>query len=358
MRIYAAFPFDGELTLLEHLLRETWDLIDAYVLIEAGETYRGTPKAFVFAEKRSDFAWAEPRIRHVRLPRLGTVESAPRARAEVQRNAVRLALADAAPDDVVLLLDVDEVPSRGLLERLRRDGLARPHRLQMTRHYGFADRLGPASPCCAAPDAPFATAHRRHQPGPWDALDPRWHGLSAVAAPVAALQREGAFALRYGLAPEDVLVDAGRHYSSVDPSTRLERKLARVFHAEFDGTRERSAAHLERCRAWGMHHRGWWYPERPTGALPDDVARLLDRCPTLAAPPAPAAWRRRTLRSWSWLRLSRALPDRLVNAIDTRFDALTLLLAPPLLLVDGGRALAASIARSFRLRSRPSGHFN
>jgi len=356
MRIYATFPFDGELVLLEHLLRETWGLVDFYVLVEAGETYRGAAKPFVFAENRDTFAWAEERIRHVRLPRLGTADSAPRARAEVQRNAVQLGLTNADQRDIVLLLDVDEVPSRSLFERLRRDGLTQAVRLRMSRHYGYADRLAPASPCCADPEMPFATAHRWRGPDAWDALTSRWQGLSAVAAPVSAMRATGAFALRYGVASDAALDDAGRHYSSVDPSTRLQRKLGRVFHAEFDGERERAEAHLERCRQWGLHHRGWWYAERPAGTPPADVARLVKSCPALAAPAPPPKWRRRMLRSWSWLRLWRALPECLVATIDRHFEAMTLPLAIPLLLLDLGRAVAAEIAGRLGIRGRPSNH--
>ena len=126
MRIFDTFPFDGELDLLEYRLRETFDLVDHFVLVEAGETYRGGAKGLAFAEHEQRFGWARSKIRHVRLAALGSSTAAPRERAAVQRNAARLALADAAPDDVVLLLDVDEVPSRSVPGWLRAEGLDRP----------------------------------------------------------------------------------------------------------------------------------------------------------------------------------------------------------------------------------------
>jgi hypothetical protein len=190
VRIFDTFPFDGELDLLEYRLRETFDLVDHFILVEAGETYRGTPKTFTFAENEERFGWARAKIRHVRLAGLGSRTATARERAAVQRNAVRLALADAEPDDVVLLLDVDEVPSRSLLERLRIDGLDRPRRLAMTRHYGFVDTLGPRSPCCPDAADPFPAAAGWSRPGAWDRLESFWHGQSGVAAPARALDGE------------------------------------------------------------------------------------------------------------------------------------------------------------------------
>jgi beta-1,4-mannosyl-glycoprotein beta-1,4-N-acetylglucosaminyltransferase len=360
VRIFDTFPFDGELDLLEYRLKETFDLVDHFVLVEAGETYRGGAKGFTFAENERRFAWAGEKIRHVKLAALGPRCASPRERAAVQRNALRLALADAAPDDVVLLLDVDEVPSRSLLERLRRDGLDRPRRLAMTRHYGFADTLGPSSPCCPDPADPFPAASRRSRPGPWEALDPCWHGQSGVAAPVRALDETRPFELRFGLPPGEPLPAAGRHFTSVDPSARLERKLSRVFHSEYDGPRERSPDHLERCRRYGIHHRGWWYAEQPNGPLPEDLQRLLRDYPGLASPAPRPALARRLARSWAWLRLWKRLPDPVVAAIDRRFEQLMPLLAVPLLTCDLGRAGLAAAMRATGRRiggeSRPAHH--
>jgi beta-1,4-mannosyl-glycoprotein beta-1,4-N-acetylglucosaminyltransferase len=345
VRIFDIFPFDGELHMLEHRLRETFELVDAFILVEAGETYRGAAKPFVFEENAERFAWARGKIRHLKLASLGPSTSTPRERAAAQRNAAILALRDAAPSDVVLLLDVDEVPSRSLLRRLKAEGLDEPRRLAMTRHYGFADTLGPRSPCCPTPADPFPAAAPRLRPGSWNGLEPFWHGESGVAAPFRALERIAPFDLRFGLPPAEPIRDAGRHYSSVDPSTRLQRKLSRVFHEEYDGARENHVHHLDRCRLHRVHHRGWWYAERPEGPLPEDVQRLAAAFPELCAGEPPSALARRLVRTWSWLRLWKRLPQPLVLAIDRHFELLRPLLAPPLLLCDAGRAAGARLLR-------------
>jgi beta-1,4-mannosyl-glycoprotein beta-1,4-N-acetylglucosaminyltransferase len=355
VRIFDTFPLDGELDLLEFRLKETFDLVDHFILVEAGETYRGAPKPFTFADHEARFGWARGKIRHVRLAGLGPPSANPRDRAAVQRNAIRLALGDAARDDIVLLLDVDEVPSRGLLERLRAGGLDRPRRLAMTRHYGFADTLGPRSPCCPDPADPFPIAAERARPGTWEGLDPCWLGQSGVAAPVGALEAALPFDLRFKLPLGEPLADSGRHLTSVDPSARLERKLSRVFHQEYDGPRETSPEHLARCRRYAVHHRGWFYAERPEGALPADLQRLLSAHPGLASPDPPPALARRLARSWSWIRLWKRLPDQAVAAVDRHFERLAPLLALPLLLCDLGRAALAAGMRATGTRIGTAG---
>ena len=341
MRIFDTFPFDGELDMLEHRLSETYELVDAFVLVEAAQTYSGQAKELTFAKHRERFAWASAKLRHVTLDRLGGDERSPRERAAIQRDAVRLALRDAAPNDVVLLFDVDEIPSPALLRQLRERGVDQPSRVLMTRHYQHADVVAPRSPCCPSDDVAFPTATPYLRPGRWDALDSRWFSASGVAVPYSALASRSAFDLRFSEIDAAPLPDGGRHFSSVDPSTHLDRKLHRVFHTEWSGSRETSPAHLARCRKHRVHHRGWWYAERPAGAIPEDIVRLMHRLG--AQTPAPPLWRRRLVRTWAWLRLQRWIPDRVVRAIDDQFERVLPLVALPLLLADLLRQLAASI---------------
>ena len=364
MRIFDTFLFDGELHLLAHRLAENYAMVDAFVLVEAGETYRGAPKELTFERHREQFAWASDKLRHVRLSGLGSAARSPVERASIQRDAVLLALADAESDDIVLLLDVDEIPSHSLLRRLRTEGLDAPRRLMMTRHYEWADAVAPRSPCCPAGDQPFPAATPRLRPGPWQTLSPSWHGQSGVAVPMRAMQTRSAsaepprtpFEWRFGHVGHPSLPGAGRHFSSVDPAARLDRKLGRVFHAEWASDRAMRVDHLRRCRAHGVHHRGWWYAERPDGGPPDDVARLMEGLPDSGrAGPLPALWRRRLVRTWAWLRLWPAWPDRLVTAMDRHFDRVLLLSAVPLIAADLVRAAAGRLMPP-RKQRRSSSH--
>lgn len=357
MRIFDIFPFDCELDILEHRLRETVHLVDAVILIEALQTYRGESKPLHFMAAAERFSWANPKIRHIRLGDLGGPTTTPKERAARQRNAAVLALRDASPDDVVLLLDVDEIPDPSLLTRLRREGLARPRRLAMTRHYGFADRLAPRSPCCPDPQDPFPLATGFLTPGSWDTLDNPWYGHSGVAAPMSALSKASPFDIRYGTPLDDPILAAGRHFNAVDPGARLEDKLGRMFHEEFDGPRERSPHALALCREAGVHHRGWWYAAKPKGPIPKDVARLIKRFPHTRAPELPGRLERRLVRSWAWLRLRRFVPDLLVRRVDDSFSRTKMAMTVPLLALDAGRALVAATMRlcgaRVSLRVRP-----
>lgn len=345
MRIFDTFPYDGEQSLLRHRVAELYDLVDAFVIVEARRTYRDEPKTLRFSADRESVAWAEPKIRYLSLDRLGPPEVSPRRRAALQRNLLLLALQDAAPEDIVLLCDADEVPSRELLICLRQKGLSGPHRLAMTRHYEFLNLVAPRSPCCPALQDPFPFAVDALRPPAWAALDATWHGRSAVAVRYDNLKGEGSavrspFAWRFEVPLLPELGQAGRHFSSVDPVARLESKLGRVFHAEHADVRGTSVAHLRRCRHYGIHHRGWWYAQIPPGELPGDLQRLASRSSALqrmsSLPPMPL---RRAARSWAWIRLSPRLPQRCIHFVDRHYEVLLPLLLMPLLLADVLRGL-------------------
>jgi beta-1,4-mannosyl-glycoprotein beta-1,4-N-acetylglucosaminyltransferase len=364
LRIYDSFPFDGELDLLEHRLRETYDLIDVFVLVEAGATYQGTPKGFTFDANKERFAWASPKLRHVKLATLGSAGSSPRQRAAVQRNAAMLVMRDLQPADVVLLLDVDEIPSRECLVALRREPPLIPTRLAMTRHYQYLDLIAPASSCCPDSNEPFAFAKARITPAGWDDLAALWYGTSGVAVPGSALLGDPSgvvvadtpFRLRFA-PPRSSVQRAGRHLSSVDQSTRLEHKLTRVFHTEWAGDRARQPVNLQRCRKHAVHHRGWWYAEAPAGPLPDDLARLRAVSDATArGSPLPASWRRRVVRTWAWLRLWPPWPEPVIQRIDGNFDALLPLLLLPLCVAGLLRRLCARRRFATEVQSRPVSH--
>lgn len=348
--------FDGELDLLAHRLAETADLVDGFVVVEAGETFQGAPKPLLFAENRASFASFADKIRHVALPRLGGTAATPWDRERVQRDAVLFALDALDPEDVVLILDADEIPSRAVLERLRSEGLDRPRRLLMTRHYEALDLLGPRSPCCPDPHVASGIAHPRLRPGRWDRLDIDWFSRSGVAAPWHSISGGGArrslHAIRRETPAAGALPDSGRHLCFVDPAARPARKLGRVAHAELAGRTAEAIVHLDRCRAHGVHHRGWWFAERPLGPLPDDLERLAGRVPEIEhGRRLPAMPRRRAARAWAWLRT--LAPGAIVPAGDRIYSAMLPLWA----LVE---LVARPIARLGRARRRlpgPAPHF-
>ncbi|ADV81037.1 hypothetical protein [Terriglobus saanensis] len=358
-RIYDTFLFDGELDLLEHRLRQNYVDTDFFVLVEAGETYRGEDKLFHYLSHQERFSWAADKLRTLQLARLGGPSSSPKQRAQVQRNAILFALRDAGPEDIVLLLDSDEIPSVSLLQRLHAEGLQEPHRLQMTRHYQKLDLLAPASTCCVDTSLPFAFAANHSVPETWGELKSLWSGRSGVAAPVKSLLESSPFWLRFGPEEKPVIADAGRHLTAIDPSAQLSSKLGRVFHAEWATGRGMHLPHLLRCEEHAVHHRGWWYAERSPGDLPEDLRRLATACPTtLRHSPLPPVWKRSAVRTWAWARTSTAFSDKTVRWIDLHFDELLPLLSLPLLCAGIARSLLARLLRGRRRQSTEEGHLH
>lgn len=126
MTFYDCFTFHNEFQLLELRLRELGGVVDRFVLVEANQTLRGAPKPYYFEENKERFsAWAD-QIIHVKV---AFPETLPRAYGKhggigvwehehYQRDQIARGLADAAPDDPILVSDVDEIPQAKVLSRV------------------------------------------------------------------------------------------------------------------------------------------------------------------------------------------------------------------------------------------------
>lgn len=114
--VWDCFLFFDEFDILELHLEELDDVVDHFVLVESTETFRGDPKPLHYADNADRFARFAPKIHHV------VVEDTPRADNPwiaqfFQRDAIFRGASDAAPDDLVVIGDVDEIPSRSAIRR-------------------------------------------------------------------------------------------------------------------------------------------------------------------------------------------------------------------------------------------------
>jgi hypothetical protein len=117
MAIWDCFTFFNELDILELRLNELDPHVDRFVLVEAAKTFSNEPKPLHFAENRERFARFLPKIVHVvvdDLPDQGDAWD----REAFQRDAMVRGLAEAAPDDVIMISDVDEIPYPEHVSRL------------------------------------------------------------------------------------------------------------------------------------------------------------------------------------------------------------------------------------------------
>lgn len=120
MKIFDIFPFRDELDLLECRLIQFENFpVYKHVLVEAAVDYRGNPKPLAFAENRERFApWADQIIHVVADGLPGMTGADPMDREAAQRDAIGTGLADADPDDWLILADVDEIPNEAGIARV------------------------------------------------------------------------------------------------------------------------------------------------------------------------------------------------------------------------------------------------
>jgi len=121
-RVFDAILFSVELDILELRLRELWDVVHTFVIVESNTTFTGQPKPAFFLENRERFAWAESKI-HYKLVAgrpLGPNES-PFINEGQLRNVVKTALSavGAHTGDLIIAADADEIPRASTMELLR-----------------------------------------------------------------------------------------------------------------------------------------------------------------------------------------------------------------------------------------------
>lgn len=153
MTTWDTFMLSDELDMLECRLTEAEPYDVRHVLIEAHYDHQGNPKPLHYAENKERFAsWAE-RIVHVvaDIPGPGNID--PWHREHAQREHVWAGLDGAASDDIVLLCDVDEIPSARAYQL---QGIPFMHALSMKQSMFAVDwvlpsetRIAIAGPCSA-----------------------------------------------------------------------------------------------------------------------------------------------------------------------------------------------------------------
>lgn len=121
MKIYDCFTFFNELELLELRLETFYELVDRFVIVEADKTHANIPKPFNFAEHVRDFEKYLPKIHYVMDNSVVSYKGVGDWAIENnQRNSIMKGLVDAAPDDLIMISDLDEFPDPAMLKTIRR----------------------------------------------------------------------------------------------------------------------------------------------------------------------------------------------------------------------------------------------
>jgi hypothetical protein len=126
--IIDTFPFWSELEVLDIRLHELDSVVDAFVLVEATQDYRGNPKPLYFEENKHLFTKFLPKIKHFvidfpenldaheqHIP--NTPGGANWIRDRYQHDAIMLGLAHCGDDDIIIVSDCDEVPRADAIRR-------------------------------------------------------------------------------------------------------------------------------------------------------------------------------------------------------------------------------------------------
>ncbi len=116
-KIFNLSPFNGEFTMLEMKLAEMADWVDRIIIVEATQTYSGRPKPLFLREDDTLLRRYGDKIIYVAHEGLPAAADSPWARELYQRDLAMRAISGlCAPEDLVLVSDVDEIPKRAVVE--------------------------------------------------------------------------------------------------------------------------------------------------------------------------------------------------------------------------------------------------
>ena len=120
MKIYDCFTFFNELEILELRLASLYDVVDRFVIVEADKTHANKPKPFNFYQHLKDFKQYLPKVEYIMdttiVPYKGVGDWSIENH---QRNSIMNGLTEAAPDDLIMISDVDEIPDPVTIKTIR-----------------------------------------------------------------------------------------------------------------------------------------------------------------------------------------------------------------------------------------------
>lgn len=123
-KVLDSFLFTHEFDLLEVRLRTLWPVVDKFLLMEGDHNFTNQPKEMRFNEQKDRFAWAKDKLIHIQ--HIGPFKHGPGDLfIEHQHRQYLYEQAKSIPgfeeNDILLLSDVDEIPSREAINGLHGD---------------------------------------------------------------------------------------------------------------------------------------------------------------------------------------------------------------------------------------------
>ena len=118
--VYDCFTFFNELDLLEIRLNVLKDVVDKFVLCEATFTHQGKPKPLHYEENKARFAAFHDKIIHIVVDNPpANPDGSSWLLENYQRNALARGLEQCTPHDVVMVSDLDEIPTPDMVTKYK-----------------------------------------------------------------------------------------------------------------------------------------------------------------------------------------------------------------------------------------------
>jgi hypothetical protein len=230
-KVFDCITYNGEADILAARLHELSEVVDCFVIVEADRTFSGAPKALRFDAADPRIAGFLPRIRYVAVHDMPVVDDAADAtpvvgdwhsdtpksgfwiREKFQRNQIVRGLHDAAPHDLVMVSDADEIPRADVVRAMRDDRRHEVYGLCLAFYYFYANYRNVEGPEASSV---WTVAATRSQ---LDSLTPDQLRMR----------------VRSGAQPALILADAGWHFSYLSMDEAAVRAKIRGFaHQEYN----------------------------------------------------------------------------------------------------------------------------
>jgi len=313
--IYDCFSFFNELDVLEIRLNVLNDIVDKFVLVEAPWTHTGHPKPLYFEENKARYAPFLDKIIHIVVsdadlppfPADATERDIAWIRENVQRNAIAKGLTEAKPDDVIIIADLDEIPSP---EAIRTTAQAPTGitNLNLRNYAFFLNNLNVSLPNWTG--GPQLLTHKTFY-SPVTYVGFRY----SEYAPECANGIPSATAIRFAKKNRSVK-NAGWHFSSMGGVAALKAKIQSFAHTEFSNTLPSDDVLEKRLRSGeGIFYGGESFMAEPLEiALPPFLRDNQAKLRTMLLPANLTTWNSHRLRR-TGLRLRKTVHDKFIGAI-------------------------------------------
>ena len=266
MKIIDCFTFFNELDLLEFRLKLLDSQVSRFVIAESNLTHSGQHKPYHFEAARDRFKHWEHKIVYIPVNQnaKGLVfeeqnkynpESAAWKLENGQRNALIDAAAGIEDDDIVLLSDLDEIPSITAIKKAVED--KKPVAFSLLFHYYFLN-------CQNAGESRW------------------WKGcIAATGKQFKEITPQG---LRDKRDAYPSISHAGWHFSFLGGAEKIRQKLLAFAHTEFNKEEYTSAAHIEEAISKGgdiLKRDGIVFKYVPLSFYPVGLQKVMKEYPGL-----------------------------------------------------------------------------